>query len=53
MTQLDQSRLLILSGYTIARLSDMQFERAGFVILAGLAVMAVFHWWLDPWIQAR
>jgi hypothetical protein len=53
MTQIDQSRLLILFGYAIARLADMQFERAGFIILAGVAVMAVFHWWFDPWMQAR
>lgn len=53
MTQLDQCRLLILSGYVIARAADLQFERAGFALLAGLAIMGIFHWWLDPWMRQR
>jgi hypothetical protein len=53
MNGLDQSRLLILSGYVIARLADLQFERASFVFLAGLAIMVVFHLWLDPWMRRK
>ena len=51
MTRLDHSRLLILTGYVIARLSDLQFERAGFITFAGLTGMAIFHWWLAPWME--
>lgn len=50
MTTLDRLRLLVLFGYAMARLGDLQFSRAGFVVLAGLAIMAVFHWWIDPWM---
>lgn len=43
-TQQDSIRGLILLGYTLARLGDLQFERAAFIGCFGIAMMAVAHW---------
>jgi hypothetical protein len=43
-TQQDSIRGLILLGYTSARIGDLQFERAAFIGVLGLAMMAAAHW---------
>lgn len=53
MTSLDYQRSLILFGYVMARLGDLQFDRAVFVLLVGAALIVLFHVIIDPWAWAK